>query len=227
MSSEITVLLAFFSGLFFGVSPCILLLLSTFGTSLILVEEKSKFLKISFGLIAGLIVTFIIISYFIYLFVEFAGVFQYINIVFAVILISLGLWQILECRKEDSALYGTPDKIKAKLKLFIDKRSGVYAFVVGIIFALIKLPTCGSLLIVLILNLHNDPLIFIYILVYIIGMVFPIIIILILLRIGLESSKIDDFRVRHRTQLRLLSGIFLIILAIYLLILEELISAAL
>jgi len=225
MNFEISLVIAFVSGLFFGISPCILLLLSTFGTSLILGEEKSKFLKISFGLISGIIITFIIISYLIFMFVEFAGIFQYINIIFAIVLICLGIWQIIVCRKEDSTLYSTPQKVKVKLKEFIDKRSGSYAFLVGIIFALIKLPTCGSLLIVLILNLHNDPLLFVYIFVYIIGMIIPIIIILVLLRIGLESSKIDDFRLRHRAHLRLLSGITLIFLAFYLLILDELFNA--
>lgn len=226
MSSEITLLIAFVSGLVFGFSPCILLLLSTFGTSLILVEEKSKFLKISIGLVSGLIITFILISYLIFMFIEFVAIFRYINIVFAIILICLGIWQIIESRKEDSSLYGTPEKIKLKLKEFIDKNSMFYAFLVGVIFALIKLPTCGSLLIVLILNLHTDPNLFAFIFVYILGMVLPIIIILILLRMGLESEKLNDFRIRNRTKLRLISGIILIFLAIYLLILDDLISAA-
>jgi len=219
---EIDFVLAFISGLVFGFSPCILLLLSTFGTSMIFVEEKSKFLRISVGLISGLILTYILISYFIYVFAEFSDIFRYMNFIFAGVLMFIGTWQIIDSKKEKSRLFDTPEKVKSVLKDFIDKNSGVYAFMVGVIFSLIKLPTCGALLVVLILNLHGSPILFLYILVYIIGMVTPIIIVLILLRLGLESDKVNDFRLKYRRHLRILSGAILIFLAIYLLILDDL-----
>jgi len=59
---EVDLIIAFTSGLLIGGSPCILLMLSVFGSSLILTEEKSKFLKISIGLILGMIFAYIIMS---------------------------------------------------------------------------------------------------------------------------------------------------------------------
>ena len=46
---EITFFVAFFAGLLIGATPCILLMVSVFGTSLILVEKRSKFIKIEGG----------------------------------------------------------------------------------------------------------------------------------------------------------------------------------
>jgi len=189
---------------------------------MIFVEEKSKFLRISVGLITGLIVTYILISYLIFVFAEFSDIFRYFNYIFAGILVFIGIWQIIDSKKEESRLFDTPEKVKLKLKDFIDKNSGLYAFLVGIIFSLIKLPTCGALLIVLIINLHSSPILFLYILVYIIGMITPIILVLILLRLGLESEKVNDFRLKYRRHLRIFSGVILIFLAVYLLILDDL-----
>ena len=221
MAIEFDLFLAFFSGLIFGFSPCILLLLSTFGTSFLIVEEKSKFIKISIGLISGIVITYIIISFLIYLFVEFSSIFRYINFIFAGILIFLGIYQLVEAKKEKSRLFGTSEKVKTILKNFIEKNSGFYAFLIGIIFSLIKLPTCGSLLVVLILDLYSSPLLVLSVFIYILGMVLPIIIVLIFIRLGLESSKVDEFRKKYRTHLRIINGAVLIFLAIYLLILDD------
>ena len=57
------------------------------------------------------------------------------------------------------------------------------------------------------------------ILVYIIGMIVPIVLILIFIRLGLESSKVDEFRVKYRIHLRILNGVILIFLALFLLVL--------
>ncbi|MHA2283112.1 MAG: hypothetical protein ACXAC5_19905 [Promethearchaeota archaeon] len=200
-----------------GTSPCILLMLSVFGSSLILTEEKSKFLKISLGLLAGMIIAYIFISIiFVYLF-QFFEALSYFKYLFAAILIFIGVWQIIECKLEKSRIFGTPEKVKTVLKDFINKNSGFYAFLVGIIFVLIKIPCFGSIYLSLIYDLYSNPLLVFYIITYLIGLIFPVVLILILIRLGLESDKINEFRLKYRTSLRLLSGGLLIVLALLLL----------
>lgn len=223
---EVNFIIAFLSGLIIGGSPCILLMLSTFGTSLILIEEKGKFLMISTGLLSGMIFAYIVVSYVFLFFVQIFEFFQYFKYVFAAILILIGVWQIIECRKEQSTIFGTPQKVKTVLKDFIEKNSGLYAFLVGIIFVLIKLPCFGSMYLALLYNLQENPLLYLYIITYLLGMVIPIVLILILLRLGLESSTINEKRLKYRPFLRAISGAILIFLAFYLLILDDLITAA-
>ena len=220
---NVSLLIVFLSGLLIGISPCILLMLSSFGTSLILIEERKKFLKISIGLISGMLLAYIVISILFLYFIKIIGTVYYFKYIFAGILIILGVWQIIECKKEQSRIFGTHEKVKILLKDFIEKNSGFYAFLVGIIFVFIKIPCLGSIYLALLYNLQNDPLLYIFIFIYLIGMLIPIIIVLVLLRLGLESTDVNEFRLKYRTYLRILSGAVLIFIAFYLLILEDLI----
>lgn len=222
---EINLIVAFLSGLFIGATPCILLMMSTFGSSLILVEKKRKFLNISIGLISGMILAYILISLIFVFFFEILDAFTLFSYIFALILIIIGAWQIVEAKKEKSVIFGTPQKVKTVLKSFIDKNSGIYSFLVGIIFVLIKIPCFGSVYLALLYNFYKSPLFMMFIIFYLIGMLIPIIGILITLRIGLESSKVNEFRESHRASLRIISGAVLIFLAIYLLFLDEILFA--
>ena len=217
--TTVSFLEVFLIGLAVGIAPCILLMLSVFGTSLILIEEKGKFIRISIGLITGMVLAYIIISI---IFINFRillqNVYFFLKYIFAGLLIAMGVWQILECRKEKSRIFGTPEKVKLVLKDFIEKNSGFYAFLVGIIFVLIKIPCFGLIYITLLENIFTNPLLYVFILVYLVGMVLPTILILVLIRLGLESSKINEFRLQYRPHLRILSGALLIFLSIYLLI---------
>ncbi|MHA2007746.1 MAG: hypothetical protein ACXABO_08590 [Promethearchaeota archaeon] len=215
---DVNIFISFFSGLAIGISPCILLMLSAFGTSLVLTEEKRKYFAISIGLISGMVLAYIVISVMLLNVVVLLEAFIIFNFIFAGILVFIGIWEIVESRKEKSSIFGTPRKVKKVLSNFIEHNSGFYAFLVGIIFVMIKIPCFGGVYISLILNLHTNPLLYVFIFVYILGMLTPIILILVLMRIGLESSKINSFRLKYRTELRILSGIILIFLAIFLLI---------
>jgi len=132
---EINIFITFLSGLAVGITPCILLMLSVFGTSVVLTEDKNKFLFISVGLISGMVLAYILVSI---IFLPFIEELVFISIIFAGVLIFLGFWQIIECKKEQSSIFKTPEKVKTVLHNFIQKNSGYYAFLVGIIFVLIK-----------------------------------------------------------------------------------------
>lgn len=131
---EVNFFIAFASGIVVGATPCIILILSVFGSSLALLEGRRKFMEICTGLLLGFISTYIAISILFIYFVGILDMFLYFRYIFAAILIGIGIWQIIESKKEDSTIFGTPQKVKGLLKRFIDKNSGVFAFLVGIIF---------------------------------------------------------------------------------------------
>ncbi|MFX1357711.1 MAG: cytochrome c biogenesis CcdA family protein [Promethearchaeota archaeon] len=214
---EINFVLVLFSGLIVGISPCILLMLSVFGSSFLITETKAKFFKISVGLLLGMILAYMIMSiaflYFVSLF-NFFLVFRYI---LAAMLACIGIWQIIECKKEQSLIFKTPERVKLVLKDFIENNSGIYAFLVGILFVFIKIPCFGGAYLALLYNLQLNPFLVFYIFLYILTMLIPIILILLLVRIGIESSKINNFRLKYRTYLRIINGAILILLAILLL----------
>ena len=197
---EVSYITAFIAGLTIGATPCIILMLSVFSSSLVLIEEKKKFLQIAIGLISGMVFTYILVSIIFLYFIQFFEMLYYFKYVFAAILVIIGIWQIIDSKKENSIIFGTPKKVKSVLKDFIEKNTGFYAFIVGIIFVLIKIPCFGGVYLALIYNLHENPLLYMYIIVYLVGMVIPIIIVFIFLRVGLESNKINDFMLKYRRQ---------------------------
>ncbi|MFO8018427.1 MAG: cytochrome c biogenesis protein CcdA [Promethearchaeia archaeon] len=215
---EVNFLVAFLAGLVIGATPCILLMLSAFGSSLILRGERKNFINISLGLLSGFVLGYIFISIIFLFFVPMFEMLYYFKYIFAGILIFIGIWQILDYKNEDSRVFSTPQKVKSVLKNFIKKRTGTYALLVGIIFVFIKMPCFGGVYLSLLYNLHKNPLLYVFIMWYIIGMLMPITLILILLRLGLKYKKINNFRLKYRPYLRLLSGGVLVFLAIYLLI---------
>ncbi|TFF89737.1 MAG: hypothetical protein EU548_06595 [Promethearchaeota archaeon] len=219
---EVNLLITFLSGLAIGFTPCILLMLSAFGASLVLIEEKSKFIKITLGLLSGFISSYLLISL---LFLPWVHLFNSLifRIIFSIILIALGIWQIIESKKEDSIIFGTPKKIKNVMKRFIEHNSAIYAFFVGIIFTLVKIPCFSSVYIAIIYNVYQSPILILYIISYIIGVTIPIIGILLLIRIGLEVDTVNNFRLKYRHYLRIVSGIILIFLSVYLLYIHDLI----
>ncbi|TXT60390.1 MAG: Cytochrome c biogenesis protein, transmembrane region [Promethearchaeota archaeon] len=215
---EVDLIVSFVSGMVIGITPCILLMLSAFGTSLVMIEEKNKFIKISLGLILGMILGYLLISIIFVTLVRILDVIYLFKYIFAGVLIFIGVWQILESGKAKSIIFGTPEKVKTVMKDFIDKNSGLYAFLVGIIFVLIKIPCFGGVYLAILYDLRENPLLFLHIGVYLLGLMIPVVLILTLLRIGLESSTINEFRLKYRTHLRILSGVILIVLAFYLLL---------
>ncbi len=214
--TEYTLWIAFITGLVSGVSACMLLLLSVLGASLTMVESRAKYFIISLGLIIGLICTYLIVSFLFLITINALSVITYLKYIFGAILLILGIWQILEFKSEESIVFGTSNRVKSVLRDFIEKRSGLYAFLVGIIFAFIKIPCFGGPYLQLLFFSQNNPFLGFLILFYFTGMLLPIVCILLAIRIGFQSEKINKFRLDYRPYLRLLSGCFLITLTLYL-----------
>ncbi len=207
---------SFGAGILVGVSACMLLLLSVVGTTMTTIEKKSQYAAMSVGLVAGLVVAYMLLSAIFIWLVEVVGIFVYFKYIFGAVLLIIGIWQIVEFKKEKSVIFGTPGKVKGFLKDFINRRTGVAAFLVGIVFAFVKIPCFGGPFLSIIYAARDNPLLFSYIAVYFVGMLIPIIIVLVLMGIGLQSDRVNDFRLKYRPHLRLLSGIVLIVVTIYL-----------
>jgi len=216
IETEFTVWIAFVTGLISGLSACMLLLLSVLGTSLTLVESRSKYLIISIGLIVGITAAYLAISILFLLVINALNIITSLKYIFGGILLFLGIWQILEFKREKSVIFGTSTKVKSILKDFIERKSGLYAFLVGLTFAFVKIPCFGAPYLQLLFVSLNDPTLGLLILSYLMGLLIPICGVLVALRIGFQSERLNQFRLNSRPYLRLLSGCLLITLTLYL-----------
>ncbi len=216
IETEFTIWIAFVTGLIAGLSACMLLLLSVLGTSLTMVESRGKYLIVSLGLIVGITVAYLVVSLIFLIVINALNVITFLKYIFGGILLFLGIWQILEFRREQSVIFGTNPKIKSMWRDFIERKSGIYAFLVGLTFAFTKIPCFGATYLQILFVSIDDPLLGVLIAVYLIGLLIPIGGVLLAIRIGFQSEKLNQIRLKYRSYLRLLSGCLLITLTLYL-----------
>ncbi len=209
---------SFLSGLIIGASPCVLLILSVFGTSLSMETSKSKYLKVSIGFITGILLAYLVVSLVFILALPYIGIFQYFKYVFSAIFVIIGIWQIIDYKNEESRIFGTPTVVKGYIKRNVQNNSGFAALLIGFIFGFIKIPCFGGVFLSIIYAVQNNSKLWNYILFYMLGMIIPVIIVFILLRLGLKSEKINTFREEAKPYLRILSGLMMLTIIAYLLL---------
>ncbi|MHA1267609.1 MAG: hypothetical protein ACTSRS_20400 [Candidatus Helarchaeota archaeon] len=214
---EYTLWLAFITGIVSGFSACFLLLVSVLGASLTLGVTRNKYFRICIALIIGVIGAFLIASALFLLILDALTIITYVKVIFGGVFLFIGIWQVLEFQREASIIFGTPTRLKVIINTFIEKKSELYAFFVGMIFIFVKIPCIGALYLNLLVVAKNDPLLGWLIFSYFIGLLLPIFGILITIRIGFQSERVNKFRLTNRPYLRLLSGCLLITLSIYIL----------
>ncbi|MHA1731141.1 MAG: cytochrome c biogenesis CcdA family protein, partial [Promethearchaeota archaeon] len=159
---QATAWVAFLAGVLVGVSACMILLLSVIGTAITTIESRGKYAVVCLGLVLGLVSAYVVLGLLFVWFVEAFGVFTYFKYAFGAVLLVLGFWQVAEFRKEKSVVFGTPGKVKGVLREFIDRRSGVAAYLVGVVFALVKVPCFGGPFLAIVYDVNDNPLLFPY-----------------------------------------------------------------
>ncbi|MEX2685034.1 MAG: cytochrome c biogenesis CcdA family protein [Candidatus Sigynarchaeota archaeon] len=209
---------AFLAGLAIGASACVLLLLGTIGTAVTSATTRRHYTIISTGLVLGVLAGYVVIGAFFTWFVISLDFLNALKYIFAVALLIIGIWQILDFKREKSIIFGTPGKVKDAMKRLISGKTGTGAFVVGLMFALIKIPCFGGPFLAIVYGARDDPTLFLTMIVYFAGMFIPYIVILVAIGMGLSSERINNARLKYRPHLRLLSGAVLIMLVVYLII---------
>ncbi|GAB4313426.1 MAG: hypothetical protein Kow0069_14490 [Promethearchaeota archaeon] len=214
----VTPWVAFVAGLVVGVSACMLLLLSVVGTSLASVESRAKYAGVAAGLVGGLAVAYLVLAALFVWLLSAVALLDAFKYGFAAVLLALGAWQLVDFRREKSAVFGTPGRVKSALKSFVEMRAPWASFVVGFVFAFVKVPCFGGPFLAILFDARDDPLLFFLVGIYYAGMLLPIVALLVAQGAGLRSDRVDRFRSKYRPHLRLASGLVLIVVTIYLLL---------
>jgi cytochrome c biogenesis protein CcdA len=95
----------------------------------------------------------------------------------------------------------------------------ILSFAGGSIFSLVKAPCVGAVyLMILEMLITGDDMLggVMYLALYNLGVVLPILIIGALLAFGVDPGKVNNFREKRRAEVRLITGIILILLAVLL-----------
>jgi cytochrome c-type biogenesis protein len=214
---------AFVTGLLSGLSPCIILITGVFGTSLVANRSRNYFRSSMIGFSLGVLIMYTIIGFSFAFFIDgamtlFSGL--AIKLILGIPLIILGLWQCIDAWNQDSRLFNTPDKIKVFFKNLVEKESGLSSFLLGSSFTILKAPCIAGILLSLVFSINQSGAfspgrILLALGLFAIGVLIPILAVFGILRLGISNEKINNFRVKARPFLRLISGLVIIVTTIF------------
>ena len=212
--------LAFLSGLLTGISPCLILIMAVIAPIMSMEDiSQKKLIRIFVGLTLGILTMYILLGVMIIFTLDVLAQFfslPSIKWIFGGLMLSLGLWYLLDAFAENSALFSTPPSIKKFVNNMIHKGGMIYGFGLGFIFSILKIPCVGGVMIALFLGMGENPLYFsVNLLLFYVGLLLPLVILMILLLRGIDSEKIKTIRLKYRPLLRIITGLAIIGLTLY------------
>lgn len=201
-------------------NPCawsaILFLISTL---LSLKASKTKLLKMGFAYIATIFVSYFLIGIGLFSFLSYIS--GWANIVYGILAGIIFIFALIELK--DVFFYGKwislqiPKSQWGRIEQLIKKATIPSALAVGFFVSILEFGCTGGVYLPIIAMLASKETVtmaYIYLLIYNLIFVLPLLIILILFGNGKTVAVIESFRQKHRKLMRLISGVVMIILAV-------------
>jgi cytochrome c biogenesis protein CcdA len=183
--------------------------------------RRNEMLKITLGFSAGIVTMYMLagisILSIVNLFPEIQGSFIKISILLIAL---LGFWHIFDAywlKKHAKTTFRTPEPLKKFMGRMNKNNLLLLSFLSGSMFSLVKSPCVGAIYLSLLSILATKTDIFtgtIYIGIYHIGLLLPVIALGLLLAFGLSPNKVTEFRERWRVEIRLTTGLILVSVAL-------------
>ncbi|MEA1895752.1 MAG: cytochrome c biogenesis protein CcdA [Euryarchaeota archaeon] len=216
----LTLFTVFLAGLVAGANPCLFAVMA-FMAAMILsnTEKKLEVIKFivffSFGIFLVYLLTGIGL-------LSFASDLGSLNLVLGAITIALGIIHIYDyfyIKIKAKSLFESSRFMKGVMERMVNENSVLSALGLGALFSLVKAPCVGAIYLT-ILNLIAIQKAklegIVYLCVYNFGVILPILIIGTAIVVGLSPTKVDRFRKEKRAMIRLVTGIILVVLGVFL-----------
>lgn len=212
----ITLPIVITSGLIDGINPCAFSLLIFFLSFLFNVKRSRKnVMGLGFLYIFGVFLGYIGLGFGIIKTITFFGVFHPFGILGVLLLFIMGLLQIRDSITFEKPVMKFPSRIVPFFKRLTETATVPIALFLGFIVSMFEFPCSGGIYIgILLLIMKSNIAGIVYLLIYNIMFVLPLIVILIVASNSEILFKMDEWRVMRRRRMKLASGMFLILLAL-------------
>jgi len=216
----LTLFTVFLAGLIAGANPCLFAVVA-FMAAMILSNTGKKFEVMKF------IVIFSFGIFLVYLLtgiglLSFASDLSSLNLVLGAITIALGVMHIYDyfyIKIKAKSLFESSRFMKGVMERMVKENSVLSALGLGALFSLVKAPCVGAIYLT-ILNLiavqKAELEGIVYLCMYNFGVILPLLIIGTAIVVGLSPTKVDRFRKEKRALIRLVTGIILVVLGVFL-----------
>jgi len=219
---KLSLFLIIAAGILAGFNPCLLAVIA-FLASVTLAQQqggRKEMLKITLGFSTGILTIHMLIGITILLTVNIMPEIQEIFTSVTIMLTALlGFWHIFDAywlKKHARSTFKTPDSLKNFMSGMGNKNLLLLSFLSGGMYFLVKAPCVGavylSILSILVTKMNVMTGI-VYMGLYILGLLLPIVTLGLLLSFGLSPKDVAEFRERWRVEIRLITGVILFLLA--------------
>jgi len=219
---DISIPLVLGAGLIDGINPCafaVLIFLISYLTRV--AKEKKRIILTGIIYVASVYVTYLLIGLSLLSVIQLPNISSTIYLVAGFIAIITGALNI-----KDFFYYGQgltlriPTSQKSRIKAWVTKGSIPSAIVLGIMVSLFELPCTGSVYLVILALLAQSSTYLTavsYLLIYNLMFVLPLIIMLSAITLGYNYKKAEEWKDENKDYMKLLSGLLLLLLGIWML----------
>ncbi len=147
------------------------------------------------------------------------GTREIIENVLIVIIVLLGIWHIYDAYhvlKYDRSSFRTSGSTMRFIENMIKKESLPAIFVLGVLFSLVKAPCVGALYLSILKMLLGGGTASgaLYLGVYNIGVVFPVLVLGLAITFGMQPESVNRYKDEHRSAIRFVTGALLLAIAV-------------
>jgi cytochrome c biogenesis protein CcdA len=220
---ELSVLVVFIAGLLAGFNPCLLAVLA-FLASITLSSNRGRLdlLIIISGFCAGIFAVYMLVGLGLLRAVkQQPAIHNSITLLLVVVIGLLGLWHLYDAyhlKLKDRSSFKTP---KSFIRLVSSMEQGknflIISFLAGGIFSLVKAPCVGAVyfaILDMLISRGNISEGSLYLGIFNLGIILPVLILGALLAFGLSPERVTEFKEKKRVEIRLVTGLILIVLAL-------------
>ncbi len=216
LSSAVTV---FAAGLLAGFNPCLLAILAFLASTVLSSSGRRRDLLTMIAFFSmGIFVVYYIFGVGLFNVLQEKSAAATFRLVLAVLLLILGLMQMEDARRLKSgrdSLFRTDWAMKYVHGALASKKIASYFFL-GALFSLVKAPCVGAVYIAIIGVISSQGYAssgLIYLLMYNLGIVLPVLLLGVIMALGMSPEQVDQFRNEHKVAIRVITGLTLIVLA--------------
>ncbi|PPA80530.1 MAG: thiol:disulfide interchange protein precursor [ANME-2 cluster archaeon HR1] len=224
---ELSFFMVLIAGFLAGFNPCLIAVMTFLATITLSSQGGRKDMLIMvIGFCTGIFIVFMLGGLFLLGVVrQHPRITDSITLFLVLLIGIMGLWHLYDAyhlSKHDRSSFKTPDSFKRLMSAIEGnamegKNILIVSCIAGGVFSLVKAPCVGAVyfaIIDLIISQGNIAKGGVYLALYNFGVVFPVLVLGVLLAYGMNPEKVTEFREKRRVEVRIITGIVLIALAL-------------
>jgi len=203
-----------------GLNPCGLLVLALLLVSLMASQSRRTVLAIGLAYIVAFFAVRLLSGFAIFSVIQLPGLSQTFTLIAAAVAIIAGIIQVKDgLSKKQHPILSIPDSKKSLISSYMKRASVPAGLVVGALVGIYGMACTAGIYISILGMLYKEPAIgLIYLILYNILVIIPLLIILLLVFFGIPPEKVSSWRDDQKSMLRLMIGVVMIIMGIVILI---------